>query len=212
MTLHASRRAFIAGAAALPFLRVPAARAAPARHAPLRPVLLSAEPAALGQHRHGGGTVKLLICIAACSPTTQGRARAASWRKAGAPRATAAWIVPAAPNAVFHNGDKVTRRGREVEPRADRGRALHRLSARPRFQGIARIETPDARTLRVVMKNRRRRCRTGWRATTCRWSRRAPSAATNRSAPDPSCCKGRSAALRSTSRPSTTTTSPGCRS
>jgi ABC-type transport system substrate-binding protein len=149
MTLHASRRAFIAGAAALPFLRVPGARA---RTPGMLTFGLSSFPPNLQPWANTGtaaGTVKLIMYRGLLSYDAKGALTgelAESW----APEGTAAWTIKLR-DAVFQDGEKVTSEAIKwnlEQVAAEKSTAYLRTE----FQGVEKIETPDARTLRLVMK------------------------------------------------------------
>src|SRR5215472_4987244 len=142
-----SRRAFAAGAAALPFLRNAKARA---RTPGILTFGLSSYPPSIQPWANTGtaaGTVKLMIHRGLLSYDTKGALRpelAETWARDG----STAWLFKLR-NAVFHNGEAVTS--------ADVKWTLERVAAekstayfRSEMQGIDRIETPDERTVRVV--------------------------------------------------------------
>ena len=147
-----NRRPFIAAAAAaaaLPFLRVPA-RAA---RTPGGLVFgLSSYPPNFNPWVQAGtaaGTVTLQVHRGLTSYAPDGTLRgelAESWTRDG----DAGWLFQLR-DATFHNGAKVTS--------ADVKYSLEQVSApkstaymRSQFQGVDRIETPDPRTVRIVMK------------------------------------------------------------
>jgi ABC-type transport system substrate-binding protein len=144
-----SRRVFVAGAAALPFLHIAKARA---RTPGILTFGLSSYPPSIQPWANTGtaaGTVKLMIHRGLLSYDTKGALRpelAESWARDG----STAWLFKLR-NAVFHNGEAVTS--------ADVKWTLEQVAAekstayfRSEMQGIDRIETPDERTVRVVMK------------------------------------------------------------
>jgi peptide/nickel transport system substrate-binding protein len=144
-----SRRAFAAGAAALPFLRNAKARA---RTPGILTFGLSSYPPSIQPWANTGtaaGTVKLMIHRGLLSYDTKGALRpelAETWARDG----STAWLFKLR-NAVFHNGEAVTS--------ADVKWTLEQVAAekstayfRSEMQGIDRIETPDERTVRLVMK------------------------------------------------------------
>jgi len=144
-----SRRAFVAGAAALPFLRIAKARA---RTPGILIFGLSSYPPSIQPWANTGtaaGTVKLMIHRGLLSYDTKGALRpelAETWARDG----STAWLFKLR-NAVFHNGEAVTS--------ADVKWTLEQVTAekstayfRSEIQGIDRIETPDERTVRLVMK------------------------------------------------------------
>jgi len=144
-----SRRAFVAGAAALPFLRIAKVRA---RTPGILTFGLSSYPPSIQPWANTGtaaGTVKLMIHRGLLSYDTKGALRpelAETWARDG----STAWLFKLR-NAAFHNGEAVTS--------ADVKWTLEQVTAekstayfRSEIQGIDRIETPDERTVRVVMK------------------------------------------------------------
>jgi peptide/nickel transport system substrate-binding protein len=144
-----SRRAFVAGAAALPFLRIAKARA---RTPGILTFGLSSYPPSIQPWANTGtaaGTVKLMIHRGLLSYDTKGALRpelAETWARDG----STAWLFKLR-NAAFHNGEAVTS--------ADVKWTLEQVAAekstayfRSEMQGVDRIETPDGRTVRVVMK------------------------------------------------------------
>jgi ABC-type transport system substrate-binding protein len=144
-----SRRAFVAGAAALPFLRIAKARA---RTPGILTFGLSSYPPSIQPWANTGtaaGTVKLMIHRGLLSYDTKGALRpelAETWARDG----STAWLFKLR-NATFHNGEAVTS--------ADVKWTLEQVAAekstayfRSEMQGVDRIETPDGRTVRVVMK------------------------------------------------------------
>jgi len=144
-----SRRVFVAGAAALPLLRIAKARA---RTPGILTFGLSSYPPSIQPWANTGtaaGTVKLMIHRGLLSYDTKGALRpelAETWARDG----STAWLFKLR-NAVFHNGEAVTS--------ADVKWALEQVAAekstayfRSEMQGVDRIETPDERTVRVVMK------------------------------------------------------------
>ncbi len=146
---HASRRAFIAGAAALPFLHVPGARA---RTAGMLTFGLSSFPPNLQPWANTGtaaGTVKLIMYRGLLSYDAKGALKgelAESW----APEGTDAWVIKLR-EAVFQDGEKVTSEAIKwnlEQVAAEKSTAYLRAE----FQGVDKIDTPDARTLRVIMR------------------------------------------------------------
>jgi len=101
-----SRRAFVAGAAALPFLRIAEARA---RTPGILTFGLSSYPPSIQPWANTGtaaGTVKLMIHRGLLSYDTKGALRpelAETWARDG----STAWLFKLR-NAVFHNGEAVT--------------------------------------------------------------------------------------------------------
>ncbi len=147
MLMH--RRALIAGTAALPFLRVPA-RAA---RTPGQLVFgLSSYPPNFNPWVQAGtaaGTVTLQVHRGLTSYDAAGTLRgelAEHWERDG----DAGWLFHLR-EATFHNGAPVTA--------ADVKYTLEQVAApkstaymRAQFQGVDRVETPDPRTVRIVMK------------------------------------------------------------
>lgn len=148
------RRAFLGGAA-LPFLRVPAwAQSASSQSTPgLLRYGLAAFPPNLRPWENSGaaaGTVKLMLHRSLLSWDTSGALRgelAESW----ALDADGAWVFKLRPGALFHNGDEVT--ADDVKWSIEQIADAHSVAyMRDQFQNIARIETPDPRTVRLVTK------------------------------------------------------------
>src|SRR5215831_7024304 len=144
-----SRRVFVASAAALPFLRIARARA----HAPgILTFGLSSYPPSIQPWANTGtaaGTVKLMIHRGLLSYDTKGAFRpelAETWVRDG----STAWLLKLR-NAVFHNGEAVT--SADVKWTLEQV-ATEKSTAyfRSEIQGVDRIETPDERTVRLVMK------------------------------------------------------------
>jgi ABC-type transport system substrate-binding protein len=144
-----SRRVLLAGAAALPFLRIAQTQA---RTPGILIFGLSSYPPSIQPWANTGtaaGTVKLMIHRGLLSYDTKGALRpelAEAWARDG----STAWLFKLR-NAVFHNGEAVTS--------ADVKWTLEQVAAekstayfRSEMQGIDRIETPDERTVRVLMK------------------------------------------------------------
>ena len=144
-----SRRSFIVSSAAVPFLRITGAAA----RTPGTLIFgLSSYPPSLAPWANAGtaaGTVKLMIHRGLLSYDNNGALRgelAEQWMQDG----PTAWVFKLR-EALFHNGDKVES--------ADVKWNIEQISAekstayfRAEMQGIERIETPDARTLRILMK------------------------------------------------------------
>lgn len=147
--LQLSRRAVLAGASALPLL--PRAGFAAPASGTLR-FGLSSFPPSLQPWIHSGTaalTVKLLIFRGLTGYGPDGRLRpelASSWEPDGA----TGWVFKLR-EAVFQNGQPVTA--------ADVKWTLEQIAAdsstaylRGEFREVERIETPDPRTVRIVMK------------------------------------------------------------
>jgi len=145
-----TRRALIGGAAALPFL---AARArAQARPGFLRFGLATYPPNLLPWISTGvaAGTVKLMLNRSLVAWDRNGALQgelATSWGLDD----TGAWVFKLRQDALFHNGEKVTAEDVRwtIEQIADDKSTAH---MRTQFQSLARVETPDAHTVRLVPK------------------------------------------------------------
>jgi peptide/nickel transport system substrate-binding protein len=149
MPIDVSRRSFVVGAAALSFLRI---KGANARTPGVLTFGLSSYPPSIQPWANTGtaaGTVKLMIHRGLLSYDTNGKPRgelAESFARDGA----TAWVFRLR-DAVFHNNEPVTS--------ADVKWSLEQIAGekstayfRAEMQGIEKIETPDARTVRIVMK------------------------------------------------------------
>ena len=149
MSLTISRRAVLAGAAALPLLRVPGARAV--SPGTLTFGLSSYPPSVLPWANTGtaAATVKLMIHrgLTGFAPDGSLRAELAeSW----APEGTAAWVFKLR-DAMFQNGEKVT----SADVKWTIEQVVGEKSTaylRSQMQAIEKVETPDDRTVRFVMK------------------------------------------------------------
>lgn len=150
MTFDLDRRAFVAGAAALPFLRIPSARAA---QAGMLTFGLSSYPPNLQPWSQSGtaaGTIKLLIHRGLLSYDAKGDYTpelAESWSN----DTPTTWTFKLRSNGRFSDGSKVTS--------ADVKWCIEQIAAekstaffRSEFQGIASVETPDDLTVRMVTK------------------------------------------------------------
>lgn len=149
MSPTVSRRAFLVGAAALPFLRIPDARAA--TPGTLTFGLSSYPPSILPWAATGtaAATVKLMIYRGLTSFSPGGDLRgelAESWT----PDGTRAWLFKLR-DATFQNGEKVTS--------ADVKWTIEQVAGekstaflRAQMLSIDKVETPDDRTVRFVMK------------------------------------------------------------
>jgi len=144
-----SRRAIMAGAAALPFLRVPGARA---RTPGVLTFGLSSFPPTIQPWANSGtaaATMKLLMYRGLTSYADDGTLRgelAESWAQDG----THAWVFKLR-DAKFQNGEKVTSADVKwtIEQVAgERSTAFFRTE----MQNVERVETPDDRTVRIVTK------------------------------------------------------------
>lgn len=150
MTLTVSRRQILAGAAALPFLKTADARAA--RTPGVLTFALSSYPPSIQPWANTGtaaGTIKLAIFRGLLSYDAKGALRgelAESWSNEG----TSAWVFKLR-DAVFQNGEKVTSTDVKwtIEQVAD---AKSTAYLRAEMQGVEKVETPDAKTVRFVMK------------------------------------------------------------
>jgi peptide/nickel transport system substrate-binding protein len=146
-----TRRALLAAGATLPFLRGPA-RAAPG-DGTLR-CGLSAFPPNLQPWVSTGasaGTVKMLVHRRLVSYDGKGQLRgelAESWSR---DPADGAWVFKLRQNARFQNGEPVTADDIRwnVEQIADEKSTAY---MRAQFQGVEKIETPDARTIRFYTR------------------------------------------------------------
>jgi ABC-type transport system substrate-binding protein len=149
MPLTVSRRSVLASAAALPFLRLPGARAATPGSLTFG---LSSYPPSIQPWANTGtaaATVKLMIYRGLTGFAPDGSLRgelAESW----APEGAAAWVFKLR-DATFQNGEKVTS--------ADVKWTIEQVAAekstaymRGQMQSIDKIETPDDKTVRFVMK------------------------------------------------------------
>jgi ABC-type transport system substrate-binding protein len=149
MSLTFSRRSVLAGAAALPFLRVSGARAA--TPGTLAFGLSSYPPSILPWANSGtaAATIKLMIFRGLTGFAADGSLRgelAESWAADG----KTAWVFKLR-DAVFQNGEKVTS--------ADVKWTLEQITGekstaylRAQMQNIEKIETPDDKTVRLVLK------------------------------------------------------------
>lgn len=150
--MHLSRRTILAAGASglvLPFLRVPA-RAA--RAAGMLTFGLSSYPPSFAPWVQAGtaaGTVNLLLHRGLTSYGPDGQVRgelAESWERAD----ETSWVFHLR-EAVFHNGAPVT--AEDVKWTLEQVAAEKSTAyMRGQFQGVARIDTPDARTVRIVMQ------------------------------------------------------------
>ncbi|MBO1074366.1 ABC transporter substrate-binding protein [Roseomonas marmotae] len=145
-----TRRALLAAGATLPFLR------SPLRAQPAEGVLrfgLSTFPPNLQPWPSTGasaGTVKMLIHRRLISYDEKGELRgelAKSW----ANEPDGAWVFRLRKDARFQNGEPVTSEDIRwnIEQIADTKSTAY---MRTQFQGVAMIETPDAHTIRIRMK------------------------------------------------------------
>lgn len=144
-----SRRAMMAGAAALPFLRIPGARA---RTPGVLTFGLSSYPPTIQPWANSGtaaATMKLLMYRGLTSYGDDGALRgelAESWAQDG----NNAWVFKLR-DARFQNGEKVTSADVKwtIEQVADpKSTAFFRNE----MQNVERVETPDDRTVRIVTK------------------------------------------------------------
>ncbi len=144
-----SRRAVMAGAAALPFLRIPGARA---RTPGVLTFGLSSFPPTIQPWANSGtaaATMKLLMYRGLTSYGEDGALRgelAESWAQDG----TNAWVFKLR-SAKFQNGQAVTSADVKwtIEQIADpKSTAFFRNE----MQNVERVETPDDRTVRIVTK------------------------------------------------------------
>lgn len=144
-----TRRSLLAAGAALPFLRAWPARAE--RQPGVLRFGLSSFPPSIQPWVNTGtaaATVKLLIHRGLVSFAPDGSLRgelAERWTNEN----PTTWVFTLRENAVFQNGEKVTAedvRWNLEQMAAERSTAFYRAQARR----IERIETPDARTVRIV--------------------------------------------------------------
>jgi peptide/nickel transport system substrate-binding protein len=147
--MRATRRAVLAGAAALPFLRLTGARA---RSPGILTFGLSSYPPTIQPWANAGtaaATVKLMIYRGLLGYDHQGTLRgelAEAWAQDG----SHAWRFKLR-DALFQNGETVT--GDDVrwtieQIAAEKSTAYFRTE----MQGVEAVETPDAKTVRIVMK------------------------------------------------------------
>jgi ABC-type transport system substrate-binding protein len=149
MSLTVSRRSVLAGAAALPFLRIAGARAA--TPGTLTFGLSSYPPNILPWANTGtaAATVKLMIYRGLTGFASDGSLRpelAESWAAEG----STAWVFRLR-DATFQNGEKVT----SVDVKWTIEQVVGEKSTaflRTQMQAIDKIETPDDKTVRFVMK------------------------------------------------------------
>jgi peptide/nickel transport system substrate-binding protein len=148
--MHLPRRSLLAAGAALPFLRVPARAAT----TPGKLVFgLSSYPPSMAPWTNSGtaaATAKLMVHRGLLGYAPDGTLRgelAEKWEKAD----DGAWVFHLRPNAVFHNGAPVTA--------ADIAWCIEQMAGdkstaymRAQMQAIAKVETPDAKTVRLVEK------------------------------------------------------------
>jgi peptide/nickel transport system substrate-binding protein len=149
MSLTVSRRIVLAGSAALPFLRMPGARAASPGTLTFG---LSSYPPSVQPWANTGtaaATIKLMIHrgLTGFAPDGSLRAELAeSW----APEGTGAWVFKLR-DAMFQNGEKVT----SADVKWTIEQVVGEKSTaylRSQMQAIEKIETPDDKTVRFVMK------------------------------------------------------------
>ncbi|SJZ38155.1 peptide/nickel transport system substrate-binding protein [Enhydrobacter aerosaccus] len=144
-----NRRALLAASATLPFLRIPAVRAATPG---LLTFGLSSYPPTLQPWANGGtasSTIKLMIHRGLTSFSRDGNPQpelAESWSRDD----EKTWVFKLR-DARFHNGEKVT--AADVQWTFDQI-ADEKSTAyfRAEMQRIAKVEAPDARTVRLVTK------------------------------------------------------------
>jgi peptide/nickel transport system substrate-binding protein len=149
MTRTFSRRSVLAGAAALPFVRIPGARAATPGALTFG---LSSYPPNISPWSNSGtaaATIKLMIYrgLTGWAPDGSLRAELAeSWAAEG----TKAWVFKLR-DATFQNGEKVTSADVKwtIEQVAGEKSTAY---LRAQMQDIEKIETPDDKTVRFVMK------------------------------------------------------------
>ena len=167
-----ARRTLLASGAALPFLRRPARAATTAGRLVFG---LSAYPPSLAPWANAGtaaATAKLAMHRGLLGYAPDGSLRgelAESWEHAE----DGAWVFHLR-DATFHNGTPVTSAdvAWNVEQVAGEKSTAY---LRAEMQGIARVETPDPKTVRFVTKNAERRLPlSSPPATSCRSSPRTP--------------------------------------
>eukprot|EP01037_Dinobryon_pediforme_P002054 gene2054-2092_t len=147
-----TRRAAIAGAASLPFLQIPAR--AQSKPGYLRYGLSAFPPNLLPWDSTGAsaGTVKMLIHRSLVAWDKNGNLQgelAQSWSIDD----EGAWVFKLRPDAVFHNGEKVTSEDVRwtIEQVAGEKSTAY---MRAQFQSFVRVETPDPTTVRIVTKEK----------------------------------------------------------
>ena len=148
--MSVSRRAFVQGAAALPFLSI---QGRAQRTAGVIRYGLSAYPPNLQPWVSTGvsaGTVKMLTHRSLVGYDSKGELRgelAESWSIDG----EGAWVFKLRPGVVFHNGEPVT--ADDVKWSIEQIAAEKSTAyMRAQFQSVARIEIPDPQTIRLVTK------------------------------------------------------------
>lgn len=147
-----TRRAILGGIAAAPFLHMPAR--AQARPGFLRYGLSASPPNLLPWDNTGAsaGTVKMLINRSLVAWGADGQLKgelATSWSLDG----DGAWVFKLRPDVVFHNGEKFTAedvRWTIAQVAGERSTAYMRAQ----FQSLAKVETPDPLTVRLVPKEK----------------------------------------------------------
>src|SRR5262249_18762910 len=149
MPLTVSRRSVLAGAAALPFVRLPGARAATPDTLTFG---LSSYPPNIAPWANTGtaaATVKLMIYRGLTGFAPDGSLRgelAESWTQDG----PTGWVFKLR-DATFQNGEKVT--SADVKWTVEQVAAEKSTAyLRAQMQDVDRIETPDDKTVRFVMK------------------------------------------------------------
>lgn len=149
MNFPVSRRAFVAGAATLPFLRIQGSRASTPG---ILTFGLSSFPPSIQPFANTGtaaATIKLMIYRGLLSYGKDGMLRgelAESWAADG----QTAWVFKLR-DAVFQNGEKVTSADVKwtIEQTVDeKSKAFFRKE----MEGVAAVETPDDMTVRIVTK------------------------------------------------------------
>jgi peptide/nickel transport system substrate-binding protein len=147
--MRATRRSFLAGTAALPFLRL---KTAAARTPGILTFGLSSYPPTIQPWANAGtaaATIKLMIHRGLLGYDHHGAVRG-ELAESFAPDGTHAWRFTLR-DAVFHNGEKVTSADVKwtiEQVAAEKSTAYFRVE----MQGVETVETPDAKTVRIVMK------------------------------------------------------------
>jgi peptide/nickel transport system substrate-binding protein len=149
MSMSVSRRSFLAGAAALPFLRSAGTRAATPGTLTFG---LSSYPPSIQPWANTGtaaATVKLMIHRGLTGFAPDGSLRA-ELAEGWAAEGTTAWVFKLR-DATFQNGEKVTSADVKwtIEQVAGEKSTAY---LRTQMQSIDKIETPDDKTVRFVMK------------------------------------------------------------
>ncbi|MBV9811276.1 MAG: peptide ABC transporter substrate-binding protein, partial [Acetobacteraceae bacterium] len=148
----ATRRAFLGAGAALPFLR--AAARAEANGGVLRYGLSAFPPNLLPWNSVGAsaGTVKMLIHRRLVAYDRDGNLTGELARSWGIDP-DGAWVFRLRPDAVFHNGERVT--ADDVKWTIEQIAGEHSTAyMRAQFQTVGAIDVPDPLTVRITTKDR----------------------------------------------------------